>query len=69
VELDSGGEAGIGFDCTTLPDPGSTTEIGSFSFFGVSIPVFCTDLAPPSGPDPAETRTFTGSIDVETEWP
>jgi len=69
VELDSGGEAGIGFDCTTLPDPESTTEIGAFSFFGVSMPVFCADLAPPSGPDPAETRTFTGSIVVETEWP
>lgn len=68
VELDSGGEAGIGFDCTTLPDPASTTEIGSFSFFGVSLPVFCTDLAPPSGPDPAETRTFSGAISVATEW-
>ena len=69
VELDSGGEASIGFDCTTLPDPDSTTEIGSFSFFGVSLPVFCTDLAPPSGPDPGETRTFSGSIAVATEWP
>ncbi len=69
VELDIGGESGISFDCTTLPDPESTTEIGSFSFFGVSLPVFCTALSPPSGPDPAETRTFSGSITVATEWP
>jgi hypothetical protein len=69
VELDIGGEAGIGFDCTTLPDPDSTTEIGSFDFFGVTVPVFCTDLAPASGPDPAETRTFSGSLQVAAEWP
>lgn len=68
VELDSGGELEIGFACTTLPDPDSTTEIGSFSFFGVSLPVFCTALAPPSGPDPGETRTFSGSIIVAEEW-
>jgi len=69
VELDSGDEASIDFDCTTLPDPESTTEIGSFSFFGVSLPVFCTDLMPPSGPDPGETRTFSGSMSVAAEWP
>ena len=68
VELDSGGELGMSFDCTTLPDPESTTEIGSFSFFGVSMPVFCTALAPPSGPDPGETRTFSGSLTVADEW-
>ena len=68
VELDSGGSLEIGFDCTTLPDPASTTEIGSFSFFGVSVPVFCTALAPASGPDPAETRTFSGSLTVAGEW-
>ena len=69
VDLDSGGELGIAFDVTSLPDPASTTEIGAFSFFGVSVPVFCTDLAPASGPDPAETRTFSGSLTVATEWP
>lgn len=69
VELDSGGEVGIAFDCTTLPDPESTTEIGSFSFFGTSLPVFCTALAPASGPDPAETRTFSGALTVSDEWP
>ncbi len=68
VALDSGGEASIEFDCTTLPDPLSTTEIGTFSFFGVSLPVFCKDLAPPSGTYPAETRTFSGAITVAEEW-
>lgn len=68
VELDSGGSLEIGFDCTTLPDPASATEIGSFSFFGVSVPVFCTALAPASGSDPAETRTFSGSLTVAGEW-
>ena len=68
VDLDSGGELGIAYDCTTF-DPASTTEIGSFSFFGVSLPVFCTGLAPASGPDPAETRTFSGSLTVASEWP
>jgi hypothetical protein len=69
VTLDSGGELEIGFDCTSLPDPESTTEIGSFSFFGISLSVYCTALAPASGPDPAETRTFSGSLTVATEWP
>ncbi|MCE0484363.1 MAG: hypothetical protein LV479_09020 [Methylacidiphilales bacterium] len=68
VELDSGGELEMSFDCTTLPDPESTTEISAFSFFGVSVPVFCMPLAPASGPDPAETRTFSGSLTVADEW-
>jgi hypothetical protein len=69
VNLDSGGALSVGFDCTTLPEPASTTEIGSFSFFGVNVPVFCTALAPAEGGDPAETRTFTGSLTVANEWP
>lgn len=66
--LDSGGSLAVGFDCTTLPDPASTVNIGSFSFFGVSVPVFCTALALASGSDPAETRTFSGSLTVASEW-
>lgn len=69
VELDSGGTLEMDFDCTTLPDPASTTVIGTFSFFGVSVPVYCTALAPASGTDPAETRSFTGSLAVAEEWP
>lgn len=68
VDLDSGGSESISFDCTTLPDPSSTTEIGSFSFFGVSVPVFCVPLAPADGDDAAETRTFSGSLTVAGEW-
>ena len=67
VALVSGGSLSIGYDCTTF-DPSSTTEIGSFSFFGTSVPVYCTALAPSSGPDPAETRTFSGSLTVASEW-
>ena len=68
VALTGGGSLSIGYDCTTF-DPASTTEIGSFSFFGVSVPVFCTALAPASGSDPAETRTFSGALTVAGEWP
>jgi len=68
VDLDSGGTLEISYDCTTLPDPDSTTEIGTMSFFGTSLPVFCTALAPASGPDPAETRTFSGTLTVADEW-
>jgi hypothetical protein len=68
VTLETGGELSISYDCTTLPDPESTTEMGSMSFFGVSIPVFCTALAPASGSDPAETRTFSGTLTVAEEW-
>jgi hypothetical protein len=68
VDLDDGGELDMSYDCTTLPDPESTTEIGTMTFFGVSVPVNCTALAPPSGPDPAETRTFTGALTVAEEW-
>jgi hypothetical protein len=51
----------MGFACDTF-NPASTTEIGTFSFFGVSVPVYCGALAV------GETRTFSGSIAVETEW-
>jgi hypothetical protein len=61
VELDSGGELEIAYDGTTY-DPASTTEIGTFSFFGVAVPVFCAGLA--SG----ETRSFAGSLVVASEW-
>jgi hypothetical protein len=67
VNLTSGGALSIEYDCSTF-DPASTTEIGSFSFFGISIPVYCTALAPRSGPSPAETRTFSGSLTVANEW-
>jgi hypothetical protein len=68
VAVTSGGSLSIEFDCTTF-DPASTTEIGTFSFFGVFVPVFCTGLAPRSGPVPAETRTFSGSLTVANEFP
>jgi hypothetical protein len=69
VTLASGGQEQLAYDCTTLPDPNSTTPLGTFTFFGVAVPVFCTDLAPPSGPDPGETRTFSGTLTVADEWP
>jgi len=68
VTLTGGGSLSIEFDCTTF-DPASTTEIGSFAFFGVSVPVFCAGLAPAGGSVPAETRTFSGSLTVANEWP
>jgi hypothetical protein len=67
VALTSGGSLSMEYDCTTF-DPASTTEIGSFSFFGVSVPVFCAGLAPASGSEPAETRTFSGGLTVASEW-
>jgi hypothetical protein len=67
VALTSGGSLSIEYDCTTF-DPASATEIGSFSFFGVSVPVFCAGLAPRSGSEPAETRTFSGSLTVANEF-
>jgi len=67
VRLTSGGSLSIAYDCTTF-DPASTIEIGSFSFFGVSAPVYCAALAPRSGSEPAETRTFSGSLTVAEEW-
>ncbi len=63
VELDGGGSLSMAYDCTTLPDPLSTTEIGSFSFFGTSVPVYATALAP------GETRSFSGALTVAGEWP
>jgi hypothetical protein len=68
VTLSSGGRLSISYNCSSF-DPASTTEIGSFSFFGVSVPVYCTPLAPRSGSTPAETRTFSGSLTVANEWP
>ena len=68
VMLDGGGELGMNFACTTLPDPASTTALGTFTFFGVAVPVFCPPLAPASGPDPGETRSFSGSLTVADEW-
>jgi hypothetical protein len=67
VHLISGGSLSISYNCTSF-DPASTTEIGSFSFFGVSVPVYCTALAPASGSEPAETRTFSGALTVANEW-
>jgi hypothetical protein len=67
VALTSGGSLSIEYDCTTF-DPASTVEIGSFSFFGVSVPVFCSGLAPRRGTVPAETRTFSGALTVANEW-
>jgi hypothetical protein len=68
VSLTSGGSLSIGFDCTTF-DPASTVEIGTFSFFGSApVPVFCAGLAPASGSEPAETRTFSGALTVASEW-
>jgi hypothetical protein len=67
VALTSGGSLSMEYDCTTF-DPASTTEIGTFSFFGVAVPVYCTALAPGSGSEPAETRTFSGSLTVANEW-
>ena len=67
VHLTSGESLSIEYDCTTF-DPASTIEIGSFSFFGVSVPVYCTALAPRSGSTPAETRTFSGSLTVAEEF-
>jgi hypothetical protein len=68
VALTSGGSLSIEFDCTTF-DPASTVEIGTFTFFGVSVPVFCAGLAPAHGSVPAETRTLSGSLTVANEWP
>lgn len=68
VALTGGGELELAFDCTTLPDPASTTSLGTFTFFGVAVPVFCTPLSPASGSDPAETRTFSGTLAVSEEW-
>lgn len=57
-----GGSLAVVYECDSY-DPGSTIEIGTFSFFGTSIPIYCASLGP------GETRTFSGSIAVEDEWP
>jgi hypothetical protein len=69
VALTGGGSESLSFDCTTLPDGVCTTSLGTFTFFGAAVPVFCRPLAPPSGPDPGETRTFSGELSVSAEWP
>jgi hypothetical protein len=68
IPLETGGAVAIGYDCTTLADGVSTHLLGSFSFFGVAVPVYCQPLAAASGSDPAETRTFAGSLTVASEW-
>ena len=68
VNLSGGGTASISFDCTTLPDPASTTALGSFTFFDVSVPVYCQPLSPGDGSHP-ETRSFSGALTVADEWP
>jgi hypothetical protein len=67
VHLTSGGSLSIAYSCSSFA-AASTTEIGTFSFFGVSVPVFCAPLHPASGPTPAETRTFSGALTVANEW-
>jgi hypothetical protein len=67
VELTAGGSLSIEYDCTTF-DPASTTAIGSFSFFGISVPVYCTALAAGGGSEPAETRSFSGTLTVANEF-
>jgi hypothetical protein len=62
VELDGGGELSIAFSCDSY-NPSSTIAVGTFSFFGASVPVFCASL------DSGETRTFSGSLSVADEWP
>jgi hypothetical protein len=61
VTLSGGGTLSIAFTCDTF-NPSSTTSIGSFSFFGTSIPVNCSALAA------GETRTFSGALTVADEW-
>jgi hypothetical protein len=61
VTVSGGGARAITFECDSY-DPGSTIEIGTFSFFGTAVPVSCASLGP------GETRTFSGSIAVEDEW-
>jgi hypothetical protein len=67
VTLSSGGSLSIGYSCSTY-DPASTTEIGTFSFFGVAVPVFCAGLAAAHGSTPSETRSISGAISVANEW-
>jgi hypothetical protein len=62
VTLSGGGALGIAYSCDTY-NPASTTLIGTFAFFGVSVPVYCGGLGP------GETRTISGAITVADEWP
>jgi hypothetical protein len=61
VTLNTGGELGIVYACDSY-NPASTTEIGTFSFFGAAVPVHCAAL--PMG----VTRSFSGSLAVANEW-
>ncbi len=67
VPLSGGGSASIAYICSTA-NPAHTVEIGTMSFFGVSLPVFCPPLQPAHGSVPAETRTFSGALTVANEW-
>jgi hypothetical protein len=61
VTLSGGGELSIAFSCDSY-NPASTTAIGTFSFFGNAVPVYCAGLAA------GETRTFSGALSVADEW-
>ena len=61
VRLSGGGVLSIAFSCDSY-NPASTTSIGTFSFFGNTVPVHCAALAA------GETRTFSGSLSVTDEW-
>ena len=62
VTLSGGGTLSIAFSCDSY-NPASTTLIGSFAFFGESVPVFCAALAA------GETRSIAGALTVADEWP
>jgi len=61
VTFSGGGTLNIAFACDTY-NPSSTVAIGSFSFFGNTIPVNCGGLGA------GETRTFSGALSVADEW-
>jgi hypothetical protein len=57
-----GGDLSLAFSCDSY-NPASTTPIGTFSFFGNTVPVNCSGLAA------GETRTFSGALSVADEFP
>jgi hypothetical protein len=61
VALSGGGSRSLRFACDTY-DPASTTEIGTVSFFGHDVPVFCGTLAA------GETRSITAALTVADEF-
>jgi hypothetical protein len=61
VTLTGGGSRSLRFTCDTY-NPASTTAIGTFSFFGHPVPVFCSGLAA------GETRSITGALTVADEF-